>query len=138
MRMVKIKAGVIGGAGYTGGELIRLLLNHPGVEASFIHSRSNAGKPIHSVHQDLIGDTELTFTDKLSDNIDVLFLCLGHGESKKFLTESKISDKIKVIDLANDFRLEAQSSIGNRQFVYGLPELNRDKIKTAKNIANPG
>lgn len=136
--MVKIKAGVIGGAGYTGGELIRLLLNHPGVEVSFIHSRSNAGKPIHSVHQDLIGDTELTFTDKLSDNIDVLFLCLGHGESKKFLTESKISDKIKVIDLANDFRLEAQSSIGNRQFVYGLPELNRNKIKTANNIANPG
>lgn len=136
--MVKIKAGIIGGAGYTGGELIRLLLNHPGVEASFIHSRSNAGKPIHSVHQDLIGDTELTFTDKLSDDIDVLFLCLGHGESRKFLAENKIADKIKVIDLANDFRLTAQSSIGNRHFVYGLPELNRDMIKSAQNIANPG
>ena len=136
--MVKIKAGVIGGAGYTGGELIRLLLNHPGVEASFIHSRSNAGKPIHSVHQDLIGDTELTFTDKLSDDIDVLFLCLGHGESRKFLAENKIADKIKVIDLANDFRLTGQSSIGNRHFVYGLPELNRDMIKSAQNIANPG
>ena len=136
--MAKIKAGIIGGAGYTGGELIRLLLNHPGVETSFIHSRSNAGKPIHSVHQDLIGDTELTFTNKLSDDVDVLFLCLGHGESRKFLVENKIAEKIKVIDLANDFRLTAQSSIGNRHFVYGLPELNRDMIKSAQNIANPG
>ena len=140
--MAKIKVGIIGGAGYTGGELIRLLLNHPGVETSFIHSRSNAGKPVHTVHQDLIGETELKFTDNLSPlgdgGIDVLFLCLGHGESKKFLTESKIASTIKVIDLANDFRLEAQSLIGNRQFVYGLPELNRDKIKTANNIANPG
>jgi len=140
--MAKIKVGIIGGAGYTGGELIRLLSNHPGVETSFIHSRSNAGKPVHSVHQDLIGETELNFTgddSPLRDGgIDVLFLCLGHGESKKFLSESKIADKIKVIDLANDFRLEAQSSIGSRQFVYGLPELNRDKIKSANNIANPG
>jgi len=136
--MAKIKAGIIGGAGYTGGELIRLLLNHPGVETSFIHSRSNAGKPIHSVHQDLIGDTELTFTNKLSDDVDVLFLCLGHGESRKFLVENKIAEKIKVIDLANDFRLTGQSSIGNRHFVYGLPELNRDMIKSAQNIANPG
>jgi N-acetyl-gamma-glutamyl-phosphate reductase len=86
----------------------------------------------------LIGDTELLFTDKLSDDTDVLFLCLGHGESKKFLTENKITSTVKVIDLANDFRLEAQSSIGNRQFIYGLPELNRDKIKSAQNIANPG
>ena len=140
--MAKIKVGIIGGAGYTGGELIRLLLNHPGVETSFIHSRSNAGKPVHTVHQDLIGETELKFTADLSPlgdgGIDVLFLCLGHGESKKFLTETKIAYKIKVIDLANDFRLDAQSSIGNRQFVYGLPELNRDKIKAANNIANPG
>lgn len=140
--MAKIKAGIIGGAGYTGGELIRLLLNHPGVEASFIHSRSNAGKPIHSVHQDLIGETDLQFTGDTSPlgngGIDVLFLCLGHGESRKFLAENKIADKIKVIDLANDFRLTAQSSIGNRHFVYGLPELNRDMIKSAQNIANPG
>ncbi len=139
---MKIKAGIIGGAGYTGGELIRILLNHQSVVLSFIHSRSNAGKPVHTVHQDLIGETELKFTDNLSPlgdgGIDVLFLCLGHGESKKFLTESKIASTIKVIDLANDFRLEAQSLIGNRQFVYGLPELNRDKIKTANNIANPG
>jgi N-acetyl-gamma-glutamyl-phosphate reductase len=135
---MKIKIGIIGGAGYTGGELIRILTNHPSAEISFIHSRSNAGKPVLSVHQDLIGDTELLFTDKLSDDIDVLFLCLGHGESKKFLTENEIGDKIKIIDLANDFRLEAQSSIGSRHFVYGLPELNKEKIKTAQNIANPG
>jgi N-acetyl-gamma-glutamyl-phosphate reductase len=139
---MKIKIGIIGGAGYTGGELIRLLLNHPGVETSFIHSRSNAGRLVHSVHQDLIGETELKFTDNLSPlgdgGVDALFLCLGHGESKKFLAETKIADNVKVIDLANDFRLEAQSSIGDRQFVYGLPELNRDKIKSANNIANPG
>jgi N-acetyl-gamma-glutamyl-phosphate reductase len=136
--MADIKAGIIGGAGYTGGELIRLLLNHPGVETSFIHSRSNAGKPVSSLHQDLLGETELKFTDTLNDEIDVLFLCLGHGESKKILTENKIADNIKVIDLANDFRLASHSSFGNRQFVYGLAELNRDKIKSASNIANPG
>jgi N-acetyl-gamma-glutamyl-phosphate reductase len=136
--MTKIKIGIIGGAGYTGGELIRILLNHPGATLSFIHSRSNAGKPICTVHQDLIGDTELTFTGELSDDIEVLFLCLGHGESKKFLAENKIADSVKVIDLANDFRLATQSSIGNRQFVYGLPELNKETIKSAGNIANPG
>lgn len=140
--MEKIKVGIIGGAGYTGGELIRLLLNHPGVETSFIHSRSNAGNFIYTVHQDLIGDTELKFTDNLSPledgGIDTLFLCLGHGESKKILTENKIADKIKVIDLANDFRLTQSSQHGARNFIYGLPELNRDKIKAAKNIANPG
>ncbi|HEX3168706.1 MAG TPA: N-acetyl-gamma-glutamyl-phosphate reductase, partial [Chitinophagaceae bacterium] len=100
-----IKVGIIGGAGYTGGELIRLLIHHPGVSVSFIHSRSNAGKPVHSVHQDLVGDTELKFSGELNDDMDVLFLCLGHGESKKFLTDNKISEKIKIIDLANDFRL---------------------------------
>lgn len=136
--MTKIKVGIIGGAGYTGGELIRILLNHPGATLSFIHSRSNAGKPVYTVHQDLIGDTELTFTGELSDDIEVLFLCLGHGESNKFLAENKIADSVKVIDLANDFRLTAQSSFGNRQFVYGLPELNKETIKSAGNIANPG
>lgn len=140
--MQKIKAGIIGGAGYTGGELIRLLLNHPGVETSFIHSRSNAAKFVYSVHHDLIGDTNLKFTDNLTTlgdgGIDVLFLCLGHGESKKFLTENEIANKIKVIDLANDFRLGTQSALGDRQFVYGLPELNRDTIKSAQNVANPG
>ncbi|TMI66142.1 MAG: N-acetyl-gamma-glutamyl-phosphate reductase [Bacteroidetes bacterium] len=133
-----IKVGIIGGAGYTGGELIRLLIHHPDVAVSFIHSRSNAGKPVHSVHQDLIGDTDLKFSGELSDDIDVLFLCLGHSESKKFLSENKIADKIKIIDLANDFRLAQSSQLGVRSFIYGLPELNRDKIKSANSIANPG
>src|SRR6187399_1260605 len=121
-----IKVGIIGGAGYTGGELIRLLIHHPGVSVSFIHSRSNAGKPVHSVHQDLLGDTELKFSGELNDDIDVLFLCLGHGESKKFLAENKIADKVKIIDLANDFRLSQSAKHGVRNFIYGLPELNRD------------
>ena len=133
-----IKAGIIGGAGYTGGELIRLLIHHPGVSVSFIHSRSNAGKPVHSVHQDLLGDTELKFSGDLNDDVDVLFLCLGHGESKTFLTENKIAGKVKIIDLANDFRLSKSSRLEARNFVYGLPELNRDKIKKADNVANPG
>lgn len=138
----KIKSGIIGGAGYTGGELIRVLLGHPNVELQHVHSRSNAGKPVSSIHQDLYGDTELLFT---GDNgffengeIDVLFLCLGHGESKKFLTENKIADSIKIIDLANDFRLKKDDTIGTRQFIYGLPELNRESIRSAKNVANPG
>jgi len=134
----KIKVGIIGGAGYTGGELIRLLINHPHATISFIHSRSNAGKPVHSIHPDLLGDTDLKFTNKLSNDIDVLFLCLGHGESRKFLSENKIEDKIKIIDLANDFRLTPQSEIQNRKFVYGLPELNREVIRKAHEVANPG
>lgn len=133
-----IKAGIIGGAGYTGGELIRLLLHHPDVTISFIHSRSHAGKPVYAVHQDLLGDTELKFSDELKTEIDVLFLCLGHGESKKFLTENPLSEKIKIIDLANDFRLKMHAGFGERQFIYGLPELNREKIKSANNVANPG
>jgi len=133
-----IKAGIIGGAGYTGGELIRLLIHHPGVSVSFIHSRSNAGQPVHKVHQDLVGDTDLLFSGELDTNVDLLFLCLGHGESKKFLTENTIPDNVKIIDLANDFRLKAGSSIGNRKFVYGLPELNKKEIQPASAIANPG
>lgn len=133
-----VKVGIIGGAGYTGGELIRLLIHHPDTAVSFIHSRSNADKPVYAVHQDLFGDTELKFTGNLSDDIDVLFLCLGHGESKKFLSENKIADKIKIIDLANDFRLAGSSKLEARNFVYGLPELNRDKIRVAHNVANPG
>lgn len=135
---MSIRVGIIGGAGYTGGELIRLLINHPSAELSFIHSRSNAGEPVYKVHQDLVGETELKFTGELANDVDVLFLCLGHGESKKFLAENKIDEKIKVIDLANDFRLANSSTIGNRKFVYGLPELNKEQIKTANNIANPG
>ena len=138
MKSKSIKAGIIGSAGYTGGELIRLLINHPHATISFIHSRSNAGKPVHSIHPDLLGDTDLKFTNKLSNDIDVLFLCLGHGESRKFLSENKIEDKIKIIDLANDFRLTPQSEIQNRKFVYGLPELNREVIRKAHGVANPG
>lgn len=133
-----IKVGIIGGAGYTGGELIRLLIHHPYVSVTFIHSRSNAGKPVHNVHQDLLGDTDLLFSDSFDEEVDVLFLCLGHGESRKFLEANSIPGKVVVIDLANDFRLAAQSKIGNREFVYGLPELQKETIRNAKNIANPG
>ncbi len=135
---MKIKVGIIGGAGYTGGELIRLLINHPHVSVSFIHSRSNAGKAVHTVHQDLLGETDLLFTDQMSNDADVLFLCLGHGESKKFITENTIPESTRIIDLANDFRLNQHSKIQNRKFIYGLPELNREAIRKADNIANPG
>jgi N-acetyl-gamma-glutamyl-phosphate reductase len=134
--MKKIKAGIIGGAGYTGGETIRLLLNHPLAELTFVHSRSNAGNPLHTAHPDLIGETNLVFSGGIDASVDVLFLCLGHGESKKFLEENKISSSIKVIDLSHDFRLG--DTVPGREFVYGLPELNREKIKSAANIANPG
>ena len=140
--MEKIKVGIIGGAGYTGGELIRLLIHHPQVSISFIHSRSSAGKPVHSIHHDLVGESDLEFTDDnalLNDGgIDALFLCVGHGEAKKFLDETNIDDTIRIIDLSQDFRLHQKSTIANRQFVYGLPELNREKIIAAQNIANPG
>lgn len=137
---MSIKVGIIGGAGYTGGELIRILINHPSAAISFIHSRSNADKLVTDVHSDLIGDTDLKFTGEITQDIDVLFLCLGHGESTKFLRETPINPSVKIIDLANDFRLRKdreQPSL-NREFVYGLPELNRAAIKTASNIANPG
>ena len=129
-----IRAGIVGGAGYTGGELIRLLIHHPYVSISFINSRSNAGKFVYSVHQDLLGDSKLQFTSELSSDIDVLFLCVGHGEARKFFEENEISEKVKVIDLSQDFRLKSQSSMGARQFVYGLPELNKEKITTAKQL----
>ncbi|HPH47461.1 MAG TPA: N-acetyl-gamma-glutamyl-phosphate reductase [Chryseolinea sp.] len=134
--MKKIQVGIIGGAGYTGGETIRLLLNHPQAELVFVHSRSNAGNPLHTSHPDLMGDTSLTFTDSINQNVDVIFLCLGHGESKKFLTENSINASVKIIDLSQDFRLGEQ--VEGREFVYGLPEVNREAIKNASNIANPG
>ncbi|HMO60815.1 MAG TPA: N-acetyl-gamma-glutamyl-phosphate reductase [Ferruginibacter sp.] len=138
----KIKAGIIGGAGYTGGELIRLLVNHPLVEIAFINSKSNAGNPVHKVHADLLGETDLVFNDDLTalkdGSVDVIFLCLGHGDARKFLDANPVHEKIKIIDLSNDFRLKEKSTHSGRQFVYGLPELNRDVIKAAQNIANPG
>ena len=132
----KIKVGIVGGAGYTGGELIRILLNHPAVEISFVNSKSNADHFVYEVHKDLLGDTDIKFSSALSQKIDVLFLCVGHGDSIKFLSENKIDDKIKIIDLSQDFRLG--ETINKRKFVYGLPELNKTAIKKAKNIANPG
>ncbi|RYE37687.1 MAG: N-acetyl-gamma-glutamyl-phosphate reductase [Sphingobacteriales bacterium] len=134
----KIKAGIIGGAGYTGGELLRILVNHPNVDIAFVNSSSNAGNFIYDVHTDLLGDTDLKFTNDLSQDIDVLFLCVGHGDARKFLEANPVNDSIKIIDLSQDFRLGAKSTITNKSFVYGLPELNRDRIKSAQNIANPG
>jgi len=134
--MAKVKAGIVGGAGYTGGETIRLLLNHPDAELSFVQSRSQVGKPLYATHPDLKGDTELTFTDSISQDVDVIFLCLGHGESIKFVQDSSIADRINIIDLSQDFRLG--ESVKGRSFVYGLPEINRDLLRKAKNVANPG
>ena len=133
---MKIKAGIIGGAGFTGGETIRLLLNHPHVELTFVHSRSNAGKPLHLVHSDLLGETFMTFTDSFQEKVDVIFLCLGHGESRKFLDEHAFDLSTRIIDLSQDFRLG--ESLKGREFVYGLPELYRGQIVKGKNIANPG
>lgn len=134
----KLKAGIVGGAGYTGGELIRLLLNHPHVEIAFIHSKSQAGKPVYTIHADLLGDTDLVFGDEMSDSIDVLFICLGHGDARQFLESNKIADGVKIIDLSNDFRLSDKATIGERSFVYGLPEVNKEMIAGAGNVANPG
>ncbi len=134
----KIKVGIAGGAGYTGGELLRILVNHPEVEILSVHSNSNAGNPISDIHTDLFGDTELKFTDTLSQEIDVLFLCVGHGDAKKFLDANPINPGIKIIDLSQDFRLNKNAQYASRKFIYGLPELNREEIKTADNIANPG
>jgi len=134
----RIKAGIIGGAGYTGGEMLRILVNHPNVEIAFVNSTSNAANLISDVHTDLIGDTDLRFVSDIQQNIDVLFLCVGHGDAKKFLAANPINENIKIIDLSQDFRLHANANFENREFVYGLPELNRDQIKTASNIANPG
>ncbi|MEJ8802381.1 N-acetyl-gamma-glutamyl-phosphate reductase [Pontibacter sp. H249] len=140
---VSIKAGIVGGAGYTGGELLRLLVNHPHVEIPFVHSKSQAGKPVYEAHKDLLGDTDLCFTDTLQTDVDVLFLCVGHGEAKKVIEAENLPQSIKIIDLSQDFRWsesikDAAVEAFDRNFVYGLPELQRDQIKQAQNIANPG
>jgi len=133
--MTKIKAGVIGGAGYTAGELLRILINHPNVEIEFVNSSSNAGNPLTDVHNGLIGETDLAFTDALPlTSVDVLFLCSAHGDSKKFLESNKIPASIKIIDLSTDYRAKSP----NHDFVYGLPELNREEIVKATRVANPG
>lgn len=134
MSKSKIKVGIVGGAGYTGGELLRLLLCHPEVELVYIHSNSHANQPLYSVHSDLFGDTDLLFTNQLNPKIDVVFLCLGHGDAMQFLQQNTFEKGVKIIDLSQDFRLKKEGNL----FVYGLPELNRDKIKEAQFVANPG
>ena len=136
--MQKINIGIVGGAGYTGGELLRVLLRHPNANISFVHSTSNAGELVSKVHTDLLGDTDLVFASEINQAIDVLFLCVGHGDAKKFLASNEINSSVKIIDLSQDFRLANTACMGERNFVYGLPELQRDKIKSANAIANPG
>ena len=133
--MTKIKVGVIGGAGYTAGELLRILINHPNVEIVFVNSTSNAGNPVTDVHSGLIGETNLVFTSGLPfTEVDALFLCSAHGDSKKFMDNNEIPASMKIIDLSTDYRAKSP----NHDFIYGLPELNRDGIRKASRIANPG
>jgi len=136
--MDNIKVGIIGSAGYTGGELLRILVNHPQVDIVFAHSASNAGNPVSDVHTDLLGDTDLRFSETYHSNIDVLFLCVGHGDARKFLDANTFDPHVKIIDLSQDYRLRADTVYRDGTFVYGLPELNRDVIPSAQYIANPG
>lgn len=133
--MISIKVGVVGGAGYTAGELLRILVNHPNVEIAFVHSNSNAGNPITDVHSGLIGETNLIFTSEfLFDKVDALFLCSAHGDSKKFMDENNVPAHMKIIDLSTDYREKR----ADHDFVYGLPELNASEIRKAQHVANPG
>ena len=136
--MSKIRVGIVGSAGYTGGELLRVLIYHPNVEIAFANSASNAGNKLYAVHNDLFGDTELEFSSDFHSNIDVLFLCVGHGDARKFLEANSIDASVKIIDLSQDYRLRANTIYQDQKFVYGLPELNREEIKSAQYIANPG
>ena len=130
-----IKIGILGAAGYTGGELIRVLLNHPEAQIVFANSESNAGNLVADVHEGLYGDTDMRFTNEMPfDDVDVVFFCFGHGKSEQFLREHSIPSKVKIIDLAQDFRLAAPDN----DYVYGLPEINRERIATAQHVANPG
>jgi N-acetyl-gamma-glutamyl-phosphate reductase len=133
-----IKAGIIGGSGYTGGELIRILEQHPAVEIDFIYSTTRAGKKVSSAHPDLIGRTEYVFTSDVNLEVDVVFLCLGHGNSLSFLKENNFSDNTKIIDLSTDFRAQKDAEFLGRTFVYGLPENHKTAIENATAIANPG
>jgi len=129
-----IKVGIIGGAGFTGGELLRLLVNHPEVEVVFVHSNSQQGKPVAVVHKDLKGEIDLSFEQKAPPPLDLLFLCMGHGKSEKYLEKQPLEGTTRIIDLSHDFRM----SKADNPFVYGLPELNQKQIRTADKIANPG
>jgi N-acetyl-gamma-glutamyl-phosphate reductase len=133
-----IKVGIIGGSGYTAGELIRILMFHPNTTIDFVYSTTNAGKPLSIAHHDLMGDIEMNFTDQVNPNVNVVFLCLGHGKSKAFLEQNQFSSETKIIDLGNDFRLTKDAEFDGKQFVYGLPELNKTAIQSANYIANPG
>ncbi|MBD0851616.1 N-acetyl-gamma-glutamyl-phosphate reductase [Maribacter arenosus] len=133
-----IRAGIIGGSGYTGGELIRILLNHPNVEIDFVYSTTRAGTRVTATHPDLLGVTELQFTGEVNLEVDVVFLCLGHGNSTKFLNNNQFSEATGIIDLSNDFRLKKDADHNGKEFVYGLPELNKKRITSARYIANPG
>jgi N-acetyl-gamma-glutamyl-phosphate reductase len=133
-----ISIGIIGGSGYTAGELIRILMYHPNTKLDFVYSTTNAGKPLSIAHHDLMGDIEMNFTDTINPNVEVLFLCLGHGKSISFLENNKFSDTTKIIDLGNDFRLIKDNQFDGKSFVYGLPEMNKSAIKSANYIANPG
>tara|TARA_R110002073_G_scaffold14554_1_gene59309 strand:- start:85291 stop:86268 length:978 start_codon:yes stop_codon:yes gene_type:complete len=133
-----ITVGIIGGAGYTAGELIRILIHHRQVHIDFVFSTSNAGNSVSAIHQDLIGDTDLVFSNSINTDIDVLFLCLGHGNSKTFLENNSFSAETKIIDLSNDFRLQEDAVFEGKEFVYGLPELQKKKIQKANYVANPG
>ncbi len=130
--------GIIGGTGLTAGELIRIIKNHPFANIDFVYSHSAVGKLVSEFHPDLFNETSLRFTDKINPEVDVVFLALGHGNSKRFLKENNFSDKTKIIDLSQDFRLKNQSEWQSREYIYGLTELNKKKITEAKNIANPG
>ncbi|MDF2518395.1 MAG: N-acetyl-gamma-glutamyl-phosphate reductase [Sphingobacterium sp.] len=133
-----IKVGIVGSAGYTGGELLRVLIYHPEVEIVFANSASNAGNKLYEVHNDLFGDTELTFSSDFHSDIDVLFLCVGHGDARKFLEANPVAAAVKIIDLSQDYRLRANTMYQGQSFVYGLPELNKEAIRSAQYIANPG
>ena len=135
-----IKVGVLGAAGYTGGELIRLLLNHPEAEIVFANSESNAGNPVSDVHEGLIGETDLCFTSEMPfDKVDVVFFCFGHGKSEQFLKEHEIPENVKIIDLAQDFRVKSEElRVKNYNFIYGLPETHKSMIKGCQYLANPG
>lgn len=133
-----LKAGIIGGAGYTAGELVRLLIHHPAVEIDFVYSTSNAGNKIYAVHQDLVGQTKQSFSSEINSDVNVVFLCLGHGNSTAFLKNNSFSKDTKIIDLSNDFRLNDDAVFEGKEFIYGMSELNKEAIEKASNIANPG